>query len=155
MSKRKWGESFLKSGLPLEHIVAMKLGSEDWHVSSNLEYARTAGRTEPSWFEVDLFAKSPIRNLDTELCLLVECKYHDTSRFWMFLPSAVNEGRLLERGDQEFLNCCPSQTLKQPLNDRFISLATVVARTTLSSATALRRYDSGPVIPYCLGVSCA
>jgi integrase len=26
-----------------------------------------------------------------------------------------------------------------------------VAQTTLSSATALRRYDSGPVIPYCLG----
>ncbi|HLG57119.1 MAG TPA: hypothetical protein VI485_17395 [Vicinamibacterales bacterium] len=122
MSNRKWGESFLKSGLPLEHMIAMKLRAEDWRVSANLEYAR-AGKEEPKWFEVDLFARSPNKNLDTELSLLVECKYHDSMFFWMFLPTTVNEGRMLERGDAQFLNCCPAHTLKAPQNDRFLKLA--------------------------------
>lgn len=143
MSKRKWGESFLKSGLPLEHMIAMKLRSEDWRVSANLEYPR-AGRDVAKWFEVDLLARRREKNLDTELCLLIECKYHDMSRFWMFMPTTVNEGRLFERGDAQFLNCCPAQTLKAPLNDRFMkltptsSLGVVLSRSGQKQVNALR-----------------
>lgn len=59
MSNRKWGESFLKSGLPLEHIAAVTLRSMDWTVESNLEYKREPDVEKAPWFEVDMLATGP------------------------------------------------------------------------------------------------
>ncbi len=119
MSSRKWGESFLKSGLPLEHIVAVTLKSMRWHVEAHEEYQRAEGPAEP-WFELDLFASSPATNQDTELGLLVETKYHDTSRFWMFLPCEDDAGWV---HDDAMLNCGPLQTLTKPHSRSMAKLA--------------------------------
>lgn len=119
MSSRKWGESFLKSGLPLEHLVAVTLRSAGWQIEANEEYQRVPGPQE-AWFELDLFASSPEDNGDTELGLLIETKYHDTSRFWMFLALDDEVGWLHDDG---ILNCGPIQTLKRPLARNLSQLA--------------------------------
>ncbi len=118
MSNRKWGESFLKSGLPLEHLAAVTFRSAGWHLETRLEYQRQLTESSP-WFELDLIARSGEDNKDTELGLLTECKYHDTSRFWMFLP-------LDETGwqhDDAVLNCGPVQTLQSPHANTLLPLA--------------------------------
>ena len=38
MSKAKWGESFLKTGLPLEHLTAATLRAANWWVDPNPEF---------------------------------------------------------------------------------------------------------------------
>jgi hypothetical protein len=119
MSARKWGESFLKSGLPLEHLTAVTLRSAGWHIEPNEEYQRIPHPNEP-WFELDMFAGSPEFNGDTELGLLIEAKYHDTSRFWMFLPVA-DEAKFLH--DDGVLGCGPIQTLRNPFARTFSQLA--------------------------------
>ena len=118
MSK-KWGESFLKSGLPLEHLTAMALRSLGWDIETNLEYSRQNKDGNETWFELDLFATSPGENKDTELGFLIECKYHDASRFWVLLPS--EEGGWLF--DDAVLNCGPVQTLCDPRKESFLGLA--------------------------------
>ncbi len=82
MSGSKWGESFLKSGLPLEHITLMTFKSLNWECSLHYEYLRENREGTSAWFEVDMVATSR----EWDLQFLVECKYHDTSRFWFFLP---------------------------------------------------------------------
>lgn len=120
MSSKKWGESFLKSGLPLEHVAALAVRSQGWWVQSNIEYQRELGNTQARSFELDLLAMTPTQNNGSALSILAECKYHDMSRFWMFLPSdspphAVNESRLL--------NFSPIQTLRQLVGRTFSGLA--------------------------------
>lgn len=86
MSKKKWGESFLKSGLPLEHLTIVTFRSLDWNCRPRVEYTRENRNGEKTWFEIDLEASSYETNKDTSLSFLVECKYHDLNRFWFFLP---------------------------------------------------------------------
>ena len=38
MSKSKWGESFLKSGLPLEHLTQVTLQTLGWDCRAHIEY---------------------------------------------------------------------------------------------------------------------
>ena len=40
MSGQKWGESFLKSGLPLEHLTLSALKSIGWTCELHSEYLR-------------------------------------------------------------------------------------------------------------------
>jgi hypothetical protein len=40
MSKRKWGESFLKSGLPLEHLTHVTFHGLNWNSYPRPEYSR-------------------------------------------------------------------------------------------------------------------
>jgi hypothetical protein len=40
MSSQKWGESFLKSGLPLEHLTLLALKSIGWTCELHSEYLR-------------------------------------------------------------------------------------------------------------------
>jgi len=113
MSKRKWGESFLKSGLPLEHTVALTFKSLGWRYTAHLEYLRKNQSEIDEWFELDLLAEWPNPNRDTYLSFLVECKYHDESRFWMFLPHDPRRWHF----DARIFNCGPFQTIEKELHN--------------------------------------
>lgn len=114
----KWGESFLKSGLPFEHLTLMMLEDAGWVVMPHYEFRRAdiePGKTS----EIDLLA-SPAVEGQPELRLLIECKYHDPSRDWMLLPSAteahLSESESLSAGeavetDPFFLNYAPYDPL--------------------------------------------
>jgi hypothetical protein len=122
MTAPKWGESFLKSGLPLEHLTAVTLRSLNWHTDPQYEYSRRNRENQEAWFEMDLVASCPDDNRSTELSLLVECKYHDLSRYWFFLPYDPS-GRWCF--DDRVLNCGPYSTLKEPRADTALSLAPI------------------------------
>ena len=119
MSKRKWGESFLKTGLPLEYLVSSKFQSFGFRCSPHVEYSRLNRDREEQWFELDLHAVSNKRNKDTELTFLIECKYHDLSRFWFFLPYKTSRLAF----DSRILNPGPVDTLKNPKATSLLSLA--------------------------------
>lgn len=119
MSKRKWGESFLKSGLPLEHLTLMTFRSLGWFCDTHIEYKRENIESDSHWFELDLKASYHKNNKDTELSFLVECKYHDLSRFWFFLPYE----KLRWYFDDRVLNIGPLQTLANPRSSTFLALA--------------------------------
>ncbi|MFA6217513.1 MAG: hypothetical protein WDL87_07700 [Candidatus Omnitrophota bacterium] len=119
MSKGKWGESFLKSGLPLEYLTLMTFRSLGWHCDTHIEYERKNREGNSSWFELDLMASYHKRNQDTELAFLVECKYHDLSRFWFFLPHIKSSWHF----DDRVLNVGPLQTLAKPRNSTFLEFA--------------------------------
>lgn len=120
MGTAKWGESFLKSGLPLEHLTAVTLRSLHWDTRPQYEYSRRNRESEEAWFELDLVATYPDDNRSTELSLLIECKYHDLSRYWFFLPRDPS-GRWCF--DDRVYNCGPYSTLKEPGADTALSLA--------------------------------
>lgn len=122
MAKGNWGESFLKSGLPLEHLTQVTFRNLGWDCVSQLEYQRLNRDRENTWFELDLYASSPTLNCDSELSALVECKYHDLSRYWFFLPHE-SSGRWLF--DDRVLNCGPYSTLVNPRADTLLKLASL------------------------------
>ncbi len=70
----KWGESFLKSGLPLEHLTLMIFNSFGWDCEPKYEYRRLNREGDSSWFELDLIAYSPYSKKNGNLEFLVECK---------------------------------------------------------------------------------
>jgi len=119
MSKGKWGESFLKSGLPLEHLTLMTFRSLGWFYDTHIEYERKNREGDNTWFELDLKASYHKNNKDTELTFLVECKYHDLSRFWFFLPHVKSCWHF----DDRVLNIGPLQTLAKPRSSTFLELA--------------------------------
>jgi len=120
MTKRKWGESFLKSGLPLEHVAHVAFRNLGWSCQPSVEVLRPNKEGESQLFELDLDATCPTMNGSTELAFLVECKYHDLSRYWMFLPH-VSHGRW--QFDDRVLNCGPFDTLKSPRAKDLLALA--------------------------------
>jgi hypothetical protein len=131
MSDKKWGESFLKTGLPLEHLTVMAFNSLGWECDLHYEYERENRESETVWFEIDMVAYSPRRNRD-RLRFLVECKYHDTSRFWFFLPCATSSHtahyRILDTDDKIETNsrvftCVPYQILANPRSPSVLKLA--------------------------------
>ena len=89
MARKKWGESFLKSGFPLEHVTLVTFRSSGFDCYPNVEFSRQNERGQEAWFELDLCAISHRNNKDTDLSFLVECKYHDLSRFWFFLTGEL------------------------------------------------------------------
>lgn len=119
MAKGKWGESFLKSGLPLEHLTLVTLKGQGWRCSPGREVSRPNRDAEHKWFEIDLEAECKTNNRDTQLALLVECKYHDLSRSWFFLPHERDRWHF----DDRVLNCGPIQTLAEPRKDKLLQLA--------------------------------
>ena len=50
MSGQKWGESFLKSGLPLEHLTFLALKSIGWTCELHSEYLRVNRERSPRIF---------------------------------------------------------------------------------------------------------
>lgn len=120
MTKRKWGESFLKSGLPLEHLTLVTLKTLNFNCRPGIEYKRANESGEMVWFEIDMDAEYWGRiNKDTFLRFLVECKYHDESRFWFFLPCEAHRWQFNER----VYNCAPLQTLSKPKSSGALELA--------------------------------
>jgi hypothetical protein len=119
MAKGKWGESFLKSGLPLEHLTLVTFKSLGWVCSTDIEYSRYNRDKAQSWFQLDLEAECTLANNDTTLSFLVECKYHDLSRFWFFLPHGADRWNFNDR----VLNCAPYQTLVEPRSRSMLDLA--------------------------------
>jgi hypothetical protein len=157
VSKRKWGESFLKTGLPLEYLVSSKFQSLEFRCSPHVEYSRLNRDKEEQWFELDLHAVSNKRNKETELTFLIECKYHDLSRFWFFLPYKMS--RLAS--DSRILNPGPVNTLKNPKATSLLSLAPhsyggiVVsedgAKQDNAVHTAIQQLTNG-FVPYALSI---
>jgi len=131
MSGQKWGESFLKSGLPLEHLTLLTLKSIGWDCELHYEYSRPNREGVPKWFEHDVIAYSPHSNTG-DMELLVECKYHDDSRFWFFLPCET-EDHMSQYGalsagenlyvDSAVFHSAPYQMLAQPNSETLLPLA--------------------------------
>ncbi len=122
MSQGKWGESFLKSGLPLEHLTQVTFRTLQWVCDPQFEYSRLNRDGQQAWFELDLLALAPPVNRDTELAFLIECKYHDSSRYWFFLPHVRRDRWYF---NDRALNCAPYQTLKRPRVGTMLDLAPV------------------------------
>jgi hypothetical protein len=86
---------------------------------------------ELKWFEHDVIAYSPDSSKG-DLQLLIECKYHDESRFWFFLPceiedllaqySALSAGENLHT-DAAVLHSAPYELLSQPSAETLLRLA--------------------------------
>lgn len=138
MVTKKWGESFLKSGLPLEHLTAMTFRSLGWLCTPSVEYQRVNRDKEETWFEVDLEATYPKQNRILSLNMIVECKYHDMSRFWFFLPHEKYRWYF----DDRILNTVPFQTLASPRLDTFLSLAPLSSGGVVVSETGEKQDNS-------------
>jgi hypothetical protein len=131
MSNKKWGESFLKTGLPLEHLTVMSFTSLGWQCDLHYEYERNNRDGEATWFELDMIAYSPSKDVDG-LRFLVECKYHDASRFWFFMPcvttshtaqyGALEAGNTVETNNRVFMYF-PFQALVAPKSSSALELA--------------------------------
>lgn len=131
MAKRNWGESFLKSGWPLEHVTLTRLTKMGWDCEPNYEYERTNRKREMAWFEIDMIAYAPYHR-QGNLRLLIECKYHDGQRFWFFLPcttvdhqaqyEALSAGEDLE-SDTHVIHYAPYDPLDKPERHSLIELA--------------------------------
>ena len=130
MSAKKWGETFLKTGLPLEHLALTTLTGMGWECEPKYEYERSNRQGRLAWFEVDLIAYAP-SDVRGDLQLLIECKYHDEQRFWFFLPcttvdhqaqdEALSAGGDLE-ADDEVLHYAPYVPLRKRKQHALISL---------------------------------
>ena len=92
MSKSsKWKDALLKSGLPLEHIVADYLVKENFEITGQYSYLRPNELGISTEFSIDIFAFKFISNPKNEddyieLQILVECKYSHKSVKWVFYP---------------------------------------------------------------------
>ncbi len=155
MGKGKWGESFLKTGLPLEHLTIVTLKTLGWDCSPHIEYKRNNREKNDEWFEIDCAASFTQTNKSTILSLLIECKYHDLSRYWFFLPHNPERWAF----DDRFLNCAPFQTLTKPRSKSMLDLApcsiwgTVVSKDGVKQDnavnTAIQQIANG-FVPYSL-----
>src|SRR5512140_3261062 len=85
MSMQKWGERFLESGVPLEHLTLTTLTALGWSCEPAWEYRGLNRGFEPSRFEVGPIAHSP-ESTRGALKLLTRCTYDDEQRFWLFFP---------------------------------------------------------------------
>jgi hypothetical protein len=156
MSKdKKWGESFLKSGLPLEHLASVTLKSEGWLCRPAVEVSRLNREKQEAWFELDCEALSPSRKENTGLCFLIECKYHDASRFWFFLPHDRNRWHFNSR----VLNCGPLETLAEPRARDLLELAPRSGGGIVVSTDGMKQDNAvytavqqlaNAYVPYCL-----
>jgi hypothetical protein len=125
MSGPKWGEGFLKSGLPLEHLTSVTFRDSGWQIDPHCEYLRRNRENQEAWFELDLVGTCPRLNRSTELSFLVECKYHDLSRYWFFLPFDPPDD--YRRCDGQVYNCGPYNTLTNPYENTSLGLAPISA----------------------------
>jgi hypothetical protein len=137
MRKRKWGESFLKSGLPLEHLTQATLRKEGW-TCGTVDYSRPNRKGQETWFELDLAASFYAQNGGPDLSLLIECKYHDPSRFWFFLPHEVERWPF----DDRVLNCGPLQLLRKPRHRSFVDLVVASAKPIVVSEDGLKQENA-------------
>jgi hypothetical protein len=88
----KWKQHLLKSGLPLEFIVAQELSSRGHEVFGEYPYVRPDEKNERKEFSVDVRTHAHYEVGDSfhTLSLLVECKYRTPGTVWMFAPLSSN-----------------------------------------------------------------
>jgi len=167
MATKKWGETFLKTGLPLEHLALTTLTGMGWQCEPKYEYERPNREGRLAWFELDLIGYAP-SDTRGNLCLLVECKYHDEQRFWFFLPcttvdhqaqyEALSGGGDLE-ADDEVLHYAPYVPHRNREQHALISLALRSVWGTNVSRSGAREENSikealeqvgHAFVPFCL-----
>lgn len=167
MTSQKWGESFLKSGLPLEHLTLIALKGIGWECELRWEYQRHNRDGILSRFELDLVAYSPDSS-GGDLMLLGECKYHDESRFWFFLPCET-EDHLSQYealsadenlyADRSVLHSAPYEFLAEPEAESLLALApkavwgVTVSQDGTRQANAIEEATSQLAygfVPFCL-----
>jgi hypothetical protein len=85
---KKWKLSLLKSGLPLEAVVANQLISLGHHVLGEYPYLRPDEKNEIREFSVDIRTFSNVQPTEPShaLSMLVECKYRNPHTTWLFAP---------------------------------------------------------------------
>lgn len=138
MSAGKWGESFLKSGLPLEHLTSSIFTQMGWQCEPSTEYQRPNRDGNLEWFETDLEAESPSSGDEASLQFIVECKYHDPSRFWMLLPHTPIRWLFEDR----FLNFAPFGVLRARRESKLLRLAPASTRGVVVSQDGQRQDDA-------------
>ncbi len=139
MGRGKWGESFLKSGLPLEHLALSTLTTMGWRCEPSSEYQRPNREGKTEWFEVDFEAESPGESkCGVALRFIVECKYHDPSRFWMLLPYTPIRWHFEDR----LLNFAPFGVLRARRNSALLRLAPTSKRGVVISQDGQRQDDA-------------
>ena len=139
MGTRKWGESFLKSGLPLEHLAISTFTKLGWRCEPSAEYQRLNRDGKAQWFEIDFEADSPFYSEHgADLRFIVECKYHDPSRFWMLLPYTPIRWRFEDR----LLNFAPFGVLRTCRDSALLRLAPASTRGVVVSQDDQRQDDA-------------
>ncbi|MGA3054923.1 MAG: hypothetical protein ABSD63_12010 [Candidatus Korobacteraceae bacterium] len=139
MAVGKWGESFLKSGLPLEHLAVSTFRNMGWHCEPSTEYQRPNREDKVEWFEVDFEAESPWESEgDIDLRFIVECKYHDPSRFWMMLPYTPLRWHFEDR----LLNFAPFGVLRARRDSTLLRIAPASTRGVVVSQDGQRQDDA-------------
>lgn len=91
MPSKKWKRALLSSGLPLEYLVAQKLGENNFLAIGEYSYTRQNEQDINTEFSVDLLAMRSIDHIDRpdhwgKLHLLAECKYRHCGTKWVFAP---------------------------------------------------------------------
>ncbi len=90
MSQKAWKKNLLRSSFPFEYEVAKILSNEKFYINSDFSYRRLDGNQEKE-FSVDILATcyypfGDESQIDLDFDLLVECKYRDPNKEWIFLP---------------------------------------------------------------------
>ena len=87
---RTWKDALLSSGLPLEYLVAEKLGQNKFHIAGEYSYTRQNEQDINTEFSVDLLAMQSMGDLQGDrwgnLHLLLECEYRRCGTRWIFSP---------------------------------------------------------------------
>lgn len=90
---RGWKNAVISSGLALEHCVLDILDKRSLHIDGEYPYIRPNEAGVPTEFSADFLCvydyESPNNNHATA-DFIIECKYNNPSKNWIFLPSAGN-----------------------------------------------------------------
>jgi hypothetical protein len=89
-SKTKWKDAFLKTGLPLEHLVAEQFSNQRFWINGEYSFIRKNEQNIASEFSVDLHVSKLLHKTGigywANLDFLIECKYSYQTVKWIFAP---------------------------------------------------------------------
>jgi hypothetical protein len=92
--KKKWKDALLKTSLPLEYLVAEKLGKHGFHIDGEYSFVRRNEQNIETEFSVDLQASELLKkgkgDYWADLNFLIECKYNYPGVRWVFSPHPEN-----------------------------------------------------------------
>jgi hypothetical protein len=103
-TSNKWKDALLRSSLPLEHLIAQKLGQSGIYVSGEFTYLRPNENGVSTEFSTDLWAFTFLEeNAEKEdfwsSCnFVIECKYTHRSVKWIFSPHPLKDDESFEVG---------------------------------------------------------
>lgn len=85
MSKTKWKNHILKSGVPLEHDTKLVLKDLAIVAPKEYEYIKMNEYGIPTTFSIDIYCSKIYKDMGLWLDLLIECKYKHDSIKWLFI----------------------------------------------------------------------